>query len=53
MNYKDYIKAMDGISISQEAKDRIKSESIKLNHEKEKYNMKFKKRLPLLHWRQQ
>lgn len=48
MNYKDYIKAMDGISISQEAKDRIKSESIKLNHEKEKYNMKFKKKIAVI-----
>lgn len=48
MNYKDYIKAMDGINISQEAKDRIKSESIKLNHKKEKYNMKFKKKLAVI-----
>ncbi len=48
MKNNDYIKAMNGINLSQEAKDRIKSESIKLNHEKEKYNMKFKKKLAVI-----
>lgn len=45
MNKKDYIKAVSYINISQQAKERIISDSIKLNNKKVVYHMKYKKKI--------